>query len=170
MDITKYQPAITETLKKLRVPKGQRDDLTQECWLALLKRQPDLEASDDPNLASVICWRAVQDVRKAARMETKTGEDTKAGLLSLSDPRTKYKAESVRDSFSVDDLDRFVDAGKLDAALATLPPEERRVLHDIFFEGWTLDKVAEENGLTKPQVRWRKQQGIKKLKKYFKEA
>ena len=168
MDITKYQPVITETLKKLGVPKSQREDLTQECYVALLKKQEQLEFGEkngeDLTQASVICWGAIQDTRKVNSHDTVR---KKSQTDSLSDPRTKHKAETITDLFSVGDLDRSL---MLEEALLSLPPDEYKVVYGVFFQGWTLDKAAEITGLTRDQVWRRKQQGIQKLREYFKEA
>ena len=170
IDVTKYKPVIDRVLAKLRVKPGQKEDMVQECYVALLEKikhiEHGLETSRDEELATTICWSRVVDVwRKENQSHPNHKEKIEVRISSLSDPRIYQKAIKVI-SPEVGE-NREVTTWELEDALLKLPFEDYRVLHELYAEDKTLEATSTTLGLTVDQVRVRKDRGVKALRKYF---
>ena len=53
-------------------------------------------------------------------------------------------------------------------ALGILPEKERKVIHQLFFQGLTIAQIARAESLDESSIRWRRDSAIKILKKYLK--
>ena len=170
VDITKYAPVISGVLTKLKVKKQDREDLTQECYLALLEKRRHLERGielgTENSFAASICRSKITDVWRREHQE-RGQYKTKAGVHfdSLSDPRVYRRAAKIGIP-EIDD-DPEVEPERMEAAVLSLPFEEFRVIYELFVEGKGQDKVASELGISPRTVRNRKTKGILGLKKYF---
>jgi RNA polymerase sigma factor (sigma-70 family) len=171
VDITKYAPVISKILTKLKVKKQDREDLTQECYLALLEKHKHLvrgiELGTENSFATSICRSRVTDIWRRDHQD-RGQYKTKAGVRfdSLSDPRVYRKAAKVIEPIA--ELDSEIDSGELEAAILSLPFDEFRVIYEVFVEGKTQASVAQELGISIRTVGTRQQKGISGLKKYFK--
>lgn len=160
-DVTKYKPIINKVLAKLKVPRDQREDLTQECYIALLEQ---MKPEDTDGHVAVICRRKVAAIWRA---ENHTGgfdhEPSKhlPKYYSLSDPRTAYKVSKIP-ALGVEVSDE-----KLYEAINLLPHSEFKVIYLLYVEGKTQEQAAVELQMTRSALRVQRDKGVKNLKKYF---
>lgn len=170
IDITKYDPVISGILSKLKVKKQDREDMTQECYVALLEKRKHLERGIElgtaASFAASICRSRITDIWRKNNQQ-QPGHKTKPDLRfdSLTDPRVHRKAIKIIDPNA--DIGWEATSWELDDALFSLPFDEFRVLYEIFVESKTQDQVAQSLGITPRMVGTRQQKGIEGLKKYF---
>ncbi len=168
IDITKYAPIIADILLKLKVPKSEREDMTQECYVALLEKQKHLEhgieVGDENNYAATICKSRMRNVRRKENQSQEYKPHPEIHFDSLSDPRVYRKAAKI--GMPKED-DPEATSSELDAAILTLPFDEYRVVYELFVSGKTHAQVAKELGIDPKTVWNRSQRGIKMLKEYF---
>ena len=156
IDILQYKPVIASVLGSFNIPRD-KEDMIQECYLALLEKQHHLEKGLAQGLgekyAAVICRSRVIDVLKERSSEPR--------LNSLSEPRTKHQADKVADlRIKEPSLD-------LKDAILGLPPKESRAVYGMYVEGKTDVEMAVEEKVDPRSVRRRREKGLNKLKTYF---
>jgi len=147
MTLPNYEPVIKEALSQFRTIGNKREDLIQDCWVALLQN-PD---KDPLTTCRRTIMRGLKPPERGHRQDPK--------IYSLSDP--KIYARAVKGT-----LQNNVEK-KLQDAVLELPEEEYKVLWNLFLEGRTQKETADKLGLTRRQVRIRKDRGINMLKSYF---
>jgi RNA polymerase sigma factor (sigma-70 family) len=154
MDVLKFKPVIENVMTVMKVKKHQREDVSQECYIALLQASWPEDVRSENSFAAAICRAQVVDIYRAQ------GRTIPAD--SLDDPRNYSKAVKIEipDGNSVTEH-------QLNEAVCDLPYEDYQVIHDIFYEGHTEEKTADDLGLTRNAVRHRKNRGIQQLKKHF---
>lgn len=151
MDITQYAPVIAEVLAKLRIPRTQREDMTQECYVALLE---ELNESDDRDRVVDICRRRIWNINdKQTRM---------VPTISADVPNVSHHLSKI--GFSEEGN---TSESELNEAIQTLPEEDREVIQLRFIEGLTQKQTCSKLGLTLKAARWRQDRGVAALKKYF---
>jgi RNA polymerase sigma factor (sigma-70 family) len=163
MDVTVYKPIIKRVLAKQLVPRYQREDMAQECYVALLEKQNYLKGDYDEAGATVICQTRIADVRRKdtqQRVGQKSPLNVK--LFSLSDAKVMHQAMLVA---SKELEDRAED--QVYKAIATLSGDEKLVAESLYIQGRTREQTATDMGISESAVRRRRDQVIKKLKKYF---
>lgn len=147
-----YQPIVEKLLTELRVKARDRDDVRQECYLLLLENKPESE-----ELAREICKRRINTFQVTQQREKVRA---RKGKKDFAEPRAEIPG--VNGTGITDE--------QLSDALVKIPVyDEYQVIHSIFVDGKTEEKTARDLGLTRNQVRGRKEKGIEFLKKYFKE-
>ena len=117
MEILKYEKVIQSVLSKLKVDKSQRQDMTQECYIALLEKQEQLTAvneGEDEAYAQRLCRNKVIDIWRRQQREVRTD--------SLSNPRTQHKA------LKVGIPEEGITEEQLQQAIRTLPWDEYNVI------------------------------------------
>ena len=67
VDVTQYDSLIKQILVKLKIDRRQKEDMTQECYVALLENTAKLES--DPNLAEEICHKRVSGIIREQKQE-----------------------------------------------------------------------------------------------------
>ena len=156
-DVTKYNGVIDDVIAQIKVKRPQREDMKQECYIALIEAEEKILASgEDPSYIATICRNKIMDVYRSEGRKIKTE--------SLDEPRHMAKAtkiEGVTGSGVTDE--------QLDLAIQELDNEGYQVICLIYIEGKTEQQTAEVLGLTKGVVNRRKQNAILDLKKYFEE-
>jgi RNA polymerase sigma factor (sigma-70 family) len=169
INILEYKPVIDNVLAKLKVKKSQREDMTQECYVALLEKQHHLEhgilLGRGEAYASSICSSRVRDVwRKENQTRPEHKEKHHLKFDSLSDPRVYRKA--IKISIPKEEELELTTA-ELESGILSLPFDEYRVVYEIYVQGKTQPQVAKDLGISERTVWDRNQRGIKLLKKYF---
>ena len=161
IDVTKYEPVITKILSRLKAKRDQKEDLIQECYLALLERQSELGGSDDLDKAATICRTRAKEVRRA-RNQHDVKKENRIKHVSADDPNIARQLAKIaaRDEGEISELE-------LHEAISALDVKEQTVINALFVDGLTRQKAAEKLGLTEDAVRWGKKKGIEALKKYF---
>lgn len=157
IDVMKYTGVINDVISQIKVKGPQREDMKQECYVALIEAEIKILASgEDPSYIATICRNKIMDVYRADGRKIKTE--------SLDEPRHMSKAtkiEGVTGSGVTDE--------QLNLALQGLDNEAYKVICLIYIEGKTEQQAGETLGLTKGVVNRRKQNAIRDLKKYFEE-
>ena len=169
IDLLQYKPVIDNIMAKLKVRKNDREDITQECYLALIQKQEHLEhgirIGNDKNYVATICRSAILDLRRS-ETQHKPGRDEKPEVHfdSLSDPRVYRKAAKVSIPKKPDPE---ATTSELEEAMLSLPFDEYRVIYELFVEGKTQEQAAKDLGVSERTVRTRNQRGIQLMKEYF---
>ena len=165
IDITEYKPVILKVLAKLKVRKDRREDMLQECYLALVEKKDQLA---DPSIKSPsayvarVCRNRVVDIWWKENQADRDHELPSIRFDSLSDPKTAHKASKI----GLPSPDRATDE-ELQDAILSLPLDQYRVIYNIFFEGKSQEQTAEDLGLTRKRVRSIMERGVRNLKAYF---
>ena len=167
VEILEYEPIIRAELTKFKVSKSHREDLTQECYLALWKawgRIKELRAKgEDKAYSAVLCRRQIIQVW---RKENQVDHHNENGIpdiqfKSLSDPRVWHKAiklETLSNPLPTD--------AQLYEAILDLEEDEFMVIH-LFLEGYTQKRTAEVLNKTRWEIRRLRDEAVANLKKHF---
>lgn len=151
MDITQYAPVIAEVLAKLRIPRSQREDMTQECYVALLE---ELTESDGSEEAATICSRRIWNIKDK---QTRTVPTISADTPNVSHYIAKI---GTTDEGSISE-------SELNEAIDGLSDEYQQVIQARFIEGLTRQQTCGKLGLSLQELKWRQERGIAALKKFF---
>jgi len=127
---------------------AEADDLVQEAYLAALRRPPDPARAARPWLAEV--------VRNAWRMRLR-GERRR---------RTREEAAPAGDAPPAPDalLDRAMAQRLLADCVVSLDEPFRRTLLLRYFEGLSLQRIAEAEGVAHATIRWRLAEALARLR------
>lgn len=154
MDILKYQGVVEDILRKLRVPKEHKEDMSQTCYLELLEKETLLEESDNPlDYAAALCRNRILDVWRS--------EGRQIPAESLDDPKTHHRATKTPAPLPK------VDEELMREAMKTLTEEESDVVTRLYVEGYHRAEVAAALGIHTSTVDRRMRSGVAKLKSYF---
>ena len=153
----RYAPAAQAlALRVVRQP-HLAEEIVQEAFLALWRNPQGY----DPQQGSVRSWlmgmihhRAVDLVRREQAHRRRVEASISEAFEADSDP-----AETV-----AEDLDLPAERRAVRAALDGLPPEQRRVIELMYFDGLTQSKVAERLGLPLGTVKSRTLLGMRRLR------
>jgi RNA polymerase sigma factor (sigma-70 family) len=158
IDVTKYEKTINELLSKFKIPRQDRDDAKQECFLHLMLNTDALSsAQNDRDFAEVLCKNRILDIMRGNKRGIKTE--------SLDDPRSRQHAEKISGL-----LDLGITDEQLQEAVIKIPKyDQYQVIHSVYIEGKTEEQTAKDLKMTRRQVSFRKEKGIAAVKKYFQE-
>lgn len=158
IDVTKYEKTINELLSKFKIPRQDRDDAKQECFLHLmLNTDALLSAQNDRAFAEVLCKNRILDIMRGNKRGIKTE--------SLDDPRSRQHAEKISGLLGLGITDE-----QLQEAVVKIPEyDQYQVIHSVYIEGKTEEQTAKDLKMTRRQVQHRKEKGIAAVKKYFQE-
>jgi RNA polymerase sigma factor (sigma-70 family) len=151
IDVLKYKQTIQKLISWMKIPKDQREDMEQECYLHLLTA---LKGDEREPYVFQTCKNVIREKQR--------GGKTRIRLESMSDPQTAKKASQVR----IPELDSISEE-QLYEGIYALPLEESRVIYNLFVDGKTQEETAADLGLTRERVRTIQKRAIKTLKKYF---
>jgi DNA-directed RNA polymerase specialized sigma24 family protein len=157
--LEQFKGAIDFQLKRVPLPQSDKQDLRQDCYVALLENLGRIQSAPNPSrYANRVCWTCVVDYW---RKRNGTGQVRRPVPGSLSDPKNYSQACRVLISdnrFPLDDLDE---------GLMTLPLDVYGVIYDCYVEGMTEGEAAESNGINLRRVKYLKNKGVSLLKKFF---
>lgn len=157
IDVLKYKPVILTVLSKLKVKNNQYEDLTQECYLALLENQhhvlKGILAGEEDKYVAVICRSRILNLWNSPERKLETD--------SLDDPRFKHRFQKSH-VFENEEVSEDLKFG-----LETLQPGDREIVWSLFVKGDTIKDTAQNLGLTIQAVKSRRDRAVKKLKKFF---
>lgn len=160
-DVLKFKPVIKTVLSKTKTPPSKAEDLTQECYLALIEKQELIKKAKHPEgLAATICRHRIYDLWRK-ETDSRGGDPTDLWFASLSDPKVYQKVIKIAcPSKDVSDVELY-------EAISNLPLDESRAVYGIFVEGKTRQDLAKELGFGVVKLGNQLERGIAKLKKYF---
>ena len=159
VDVTQYDSLIKQILVKLKIDRRQKEDMTQECYVALLENTAELES--DPNLAEEICHKRVSGIIREQKQEGVRKKDH-VYFVSADDPSVAARLARIGIENSGP-----ISESELYAAIETLNPEDREVIKLIFIDGLTQLAAADKLKITARAVRWRSKRGIMELRQKF---
>jgi RNA polymerase sigma factor (sigma-70 family) len=153
-DVTIYDQIILTCLSSVKIQAQQRDDLKQECYVALLQRWEELKDGNF-DLAKAICQTTIERSRKS---ETRL----KKNLDSLSVPQVMNKAmkKYIQEEEGITEE-------QLQEAIRLLPYEEYKIVYSLYVEGKTQAQIGKEYGISQTSVHRKAKRGIIALKKHF---
>ncbi len=157
MDVTQYQPVIEKTLSTMRVKHGQKQDMIQECYVALLEHKGEL----NNDLVASLCRTRARSLL-IAQQQLKTPKEDRVRFVSADNPsiaKHLLKIGIVNEGETSE--------SELYSAIESLPDEDRQVIKERFIEGLTQRQTCDKLNLTVEAVKWRQKRGIAALKKYF---
>lgn len=158
-DVTQYESIIKAAIRKKRVKKDQREDMSQECYVALLEREDELE--NNPDLVGKICRTRIETLLRAQKQgQTKKENKIKfvsADLPSMSRILSKI---SLEQSGPISELELY-------RAVGSLNPKYREAIETVFVGGYARKAAAEKLGISVRSLRWKLFRGIMELKSKF---
>jgi RNA polymerase sigma factor (sigma-70 family) len=132
------------------------EEIVQEAFLALW-RNPAGYREDRGNfrawLMSTVHHRAVDAVRREEAQRRRSREAEPGTVIEVDVGGTVVEEAELAEI-----------RGKVRAALQEIPPEQRRILELMYFEGKTQSKIAEELGLPLGTVKSRTLLGMRRLR------
>lgn len=163
-NVLDYQPVIQEAIRGLRIKPCQKEDMEQECYLTLLRKQTEIKkARDSKKYVGTLCRNRIRDIqRQESQSQPNYVSEPGIRFESLSNPSTLHKALNVVSKIE----DRATDE-ELQEAIESLPVEEKNVIKLIYIGGKTQAKTAEILKTSRWRVRQLKDSGVQKLKEFF---
>lgn len=160
-EVLKYEPIIQQTITSMNIKRALREELTQECYVALLEAV-DL---DEEKVAAVCKSTTYRFLRDEDDNKFLGKWKTRKRLVSLTDPQIWNQAIKI----ALDQKDGITES-ELQEAILKLDWEDYRVIYSLYVDGRTLEQTMADLGLTKKAVRVRQARGIRSLKKHFEVA
>jgi RNA polymerase sigma factor (sigma-70 family) len=157
IDVTQYESVIKTAIRQKRVRSNDREDLTQECYLALLERQEELE--QDPGSAEKICRTRI-DYLLGGQYQTK--EEYRIRFVSADLPSVAHLLSKIESKNQGP-----INESELYEAIETLDPEDRDVIKAVYIDGLSTTASAKKLEITFEAARWRKNRGIIALRQKF---
>lgn len=156
-DVTQYDSIIKTAIRKKRVRKDQREDMSQECYVALLEREREL----DPELAGKICRSRIETVLREQDQRQKKKENrirfVSADLPSVSRLLSKIAEEQ----------EGPVSESELQEAIESLEGLTRLIIKAVYISGLTQPVAAEKLGIPLRTLQRRINRGIIELRRKF---
>lgn len=153
-----YAPRVKSYLRRLGAADEAADDLVQEVMLTVWRRA----AQFDPGKATVSTW--IYTITRNRRIDAMRRD--RRPLPDLVDPSMEPDGPVPADR--VVELREL--SGRLELAVATLPPEQSRLLRIFYFEEKTHNAIAAELGLPLGTVKSRLRLALGKLRGLLGEA
>jgi RNA polymerase sigma-70 factor (ECF subfamily) len=156
---TTYGPHAKALAQRIVASPALAEEVVQEVFLSVWRNARDYR----PELGSVRAWlfaavhhRAVDSVRREESFRRRAQEEA----VLIPEAGEPDVAELVAES---DEL--ALRRKRMRSALEQLPPEQRRVLELMYFEGRTQTAIAQETGLPLGTVKSRTLLGMRRLRK-----
>jgi len=193
VDCTEWKPQIEKAVATCgrRLPAEQREDLRQDCYLALIEKAGKVDAivasqgrdSGGKYVYRIAMNRCITVLRKNRRRDEvfpvvgreEQGLDTGWGGFGWSDRNVSGDPGGFdRDEGDMDEqpingeLSRIAHFGvsdeMLDEAISRLDPDEQHVIRELFFEGNSERVAGRQVGHSQRWTRTRKRRALENLK------
>ncbi len=156
-DVTQYDSVIKTALKKKRVRRDQLEDMSQECYVALLEREKEL----NPELAGKICRTRIETVlREQEQRQTKN--ENKIRFVSADHPYVIKLLEMLPEV-----KDEPISETELYAAINTLELLDAAAIRAVYLTGLTQKAASEKLGIPLRTLQRRINRGIMVLRRKF---
>jgi RNA polymerase sigma-70 factor, ECF subfamily len=144
--------ALAIAVRILRA-QSEAEEVVQETFLELWKRAPDF----DPERGSASSWIAsIARSRSIDRLRSRGSAERT--VRTMSDESLAELPPSP-----LENVEQRLWREKIQAALATLPPEQRLVLEQAYFEGLTQREIAAKTGEPLGTIKTRVRLALEKL-------
>jgi RNA polymerase sigma factor (sigma-70 family) len=157
IDVTRYEPIVKQALKKKRVDPDQCEDMSQECYLALLERKVELS----PEAAGKICRTRIQSILSSQR-QLKVKKENRIRFVSADDPAISRILSKV-----AEEQQGPISESELYKAINELEDEYYAIIMLIFVEGLTQPKAAKLLGISRRTLQRKQKNGIMVLRSKF---
>ena len=165
-DPTKYDSTIKKELAKRKVPKSQREDATQECYLSLWAKRSKVELAEGQGkgveYVAAVCRNCLTDLWRAENQDYPHRRYPGGKVLFAVRPESPIKGDE-----GPDPTPDLVSEEQLQEAILTLPFDEYRVIYSIFVDGKSGRQTSADLGIGRRVVDRLSKQGVENLKKYF---
>ncbi len=158
----RYAPASTALAARIVRQAFLAEEIVQEAFLAVWQRAGEYRedrGSVRSWLLSTVHHRAVDAVRREEAQRRRTREQASAAVVEVPDAATADVGETVVEDEDLRDRRRGVRT-----AMAGLPPEQRRILEAMYFEGRTQSQIAQETGIPLGTVKSRTVLAMRRLR------
>ena len=153
-DVTQYDSVIKTALRKKRVRKDQREDMSQECYVALLERKGEL----DPELAGKICRTRIETILREQEQK-RTKKENKIRFVSADLPSVSRLLSKI-----AWEKEGPISESELYQAVDSLDESLREVIQTVYIVGLTQPAAAEKLGIPLITLRRRISRGIMDLR------
>lgn len=153
-DVTQYDSIIKTALRKKRVRKDQREDMSQECYVALLEREDEL----NPELAGKICRTRIETVLRDQDQRQKKKEN-RVRFVSADLPSVSRLLSKI-----AEDQEGPISESELYEAIESLEDLTRLIIKSVYITGLTQPVVAEKLGIPLRTLQRRVSRGIMDLR------
>jgi RNA polymerase sigma factor (sigma-70 family) len=153
-DVTQYDSVIKTALRKKRVRKDQREDMSQECYVALLERKEEL----DPELAGKICRTRIETILREQEQK-RTKKENKIRFVSADLPSVSRLLSKI-----AWEKEGPISESELYQAIDSLDESLREVIQTVYIVGLTQPAAAEKLGIPLITLRRRISRGIMDLR------
>jgi RNA polymerase sigma factor (sigma-70 family) len=153
-DVTQYDSIIKTALSRKRVRKDQREDMSQECYVALLEREAEL----DPELAGKICRTRIETILREQEQK-RTKKENKIRFVSADLPSVSRLLSKI-----ATEQEGPISETELYQAVDSLDENYRAAVREVYVNGLTQKDAAEKLGITIWSLRWKLSCGIMDLK------
>lgn len=153
-DVTQYDSIIKAALSRKRVRKDQREDMSQECYVALLEREKEL----NPELAGKICRTRIKAILREQDPEW-IKKENRIRFVSADPPSVSrlLSKVAVEQQGPISETELYEAIHSLDESL-------REVILAVYVEGLTQTAAAEKLGIPRRTLQRKISRGIMKLK------
>lgn len=156
-DVTQYASIIKTAIRKKRVRKEQREDMSQECYVALLERESEL----DPELAGKICRSRIETVLREQDQRQKKKEN-RIRFVSADLPSVSRLLSKI-----ADEQEGPVSESELQEAIESLEGLTRLIIKAVYISGLTQPVAAEKLGIPLRTLQRKINRGIIELRRKF---
>lgn len=153
-DVTQYDSIIKTALRKKRVRKDQREDMSQECYVALLERESELT----PELAGKICRTRIKAIIREQE-QGRTKKENKVRFVSADLPSVSRLLSKIEA-----DQDGQVSESELHEAIESLEGLTRLIIKAVYISGFTQPVAAEKLGIPLRTLQRKISRGIMDLR------
>lgn len=153
----RYAKLIYSLIFKIVKKKDDTEEVMQEVFLQIWEKAPSFDA----NKGNVYVWIVTMTRNKSIdRLRSKRYKQDK--LNSDIEPFTLFLPSA--DADALDQAVASEQAVRLQQALTELPDNQRELLEQSYFEGYSQSELAERHNLPLGTVKTRMRSGLKKLK------
>jgi RNA polymerase sigma-70 factor (ECF subfamily) len=159
--LDRHGMGVQRFLTRLLQDRARADDLSQECWLRFIGAVPrwsEERGRLKPWLYTVARNLAADEARRGVHRRQESRMAADRGEPSMLDPRRS--ARSPEDAVADGQL-----RSALEAAIASLPPEQREVFLLREYEGVPFADIAEITGAPVPTVKSRMRYALEALRR-----
>ncbi len=147
----RYSPVVFAVALRILANRSEAEEVVQETFLEVWRRAREYDPRRGPAIAWMITigrTRAIDRLRARASQD-RTLAQTEVAPAAAFSPMELAEGRETRE--------------RVQAALATLPAEQRRVLELAYFEGLSQSEIAKKTGDALGTVKTRVRLGMEKL-------
>jgi len=147
----RYAPTIFAVALRILTNRSEAEDIVQETFLEVWRRAKEY----DPRRGSPIAWMiTIGRTRAIDRLRARASQDRTLAQSEVAQPQVFLPPDATEGREIRE---------RVQAAMAGLPAEQRRVLELAYFEGLSQSEIAQKTGDALGTVKTRVRLGMEKL-------